>query len=232
MSTLPRLQFWCGDGTMVTEQPGKDSGLVSCGMVNKWCSRFLKLRLEWLYGEPQPGVPRQVSDARVEEHSGEHAARPDTLEHAWHGASERARPHDNQADLVRLRLVPSSHRNLQTVARLLAHRESAAHRGSVFEPARSRPGHVRGPGKPDLDAGPRAAAAAHAAGANRTPCQSASAMGRLLCMQPWKRRRAGCRSRCLLSPKDSKLGLNSLILRYIHSGLFRPTDFQPVALPP
>jgi transposase len=39
----------------------------SLGMVGKWRSRFLKTRLEGLYDEPRPGVPRQVSDAQVEQ---------------------------------------------------------------------------------------------------------------------------------------------------------------------
>jgi hypothetical protein len=36
-------------------------------MVNKWRSRFLKTRLQGLYDEPRPGVPRKVSDAQVEQ---------------------------------------------------------------------------------------------------------------------------------------------------------------------
>src|SRR5215469_6295970 len=39
---------------------------VSLGMVGKWRSRFLKVRLEGLYDEPRPGAPRKVSDADVE----------------------------------------------------------------------------------------------------------------------------------------------------------------------
>src|SRR6516164_4435405 len=39
----------------------------SVGMVNKWRSRFLKTRLQGLYDEPRPGVPRKVSDAQVEQ---------------------------------------------------------------------------------------------------------------------------------------------------------------------
>ena len=40
---------------------------ASLGMVGKWCSRFLKARLEGLYDEPRPGAPRKVSDAQVEQ---------------------------------------------------------------------------------------------------------------------------------------------------------------------
>ena len=40
---------------------------VSLGMVGKWRSRFLKVRMEGLYDEPRPGAPRQVSDADVEQ---------------------------------------------------------------------------------------------------------------------------------------------------------------------
>ena len=39
----------------------------SLGMVGKWRSRFLKMRLEGLYDEPRPGAPRQVTDAQVEQ---------------------------------------------------------------------------------------------------------------------------------------------------------------------
>ena len=40
---------------------------VSLGMVGKWRSRFLKVRLEGLYDEPRPGAPRQVSETDVEQ---------------------------------------------------------------------------------------------------------------------------------------------------------------------
>jgi transposase len=39
----------------------------SLGMVSKWRSRFLKLRLEGLYDEPRPGAPRKVNDDQVEQ---------------------------------------------------------------------------------------------------------------------------------------------------------------------
>jgi transposase len=39
----------------------------SLGLVGKWRSRFLKMRLEGLYDEPRPGAPRQVTDAQVEQ---------------------------------------------------------------------------------------------------------------------------------------------------------------------
>ncbi|HZP01998.1 MAG TPA: IS630 family transposase [Terriglobia bacterium] len=39
----------------------------SLGMVAKWRSRFLKMRLEGLYDEPRPGAPRKVTDAQVEQ---------------------------------------------------------------------------------------------------------------------------------------------------------------------
>src|SRR5213592_2932312 len=38
----------------------------SLGMVGKWRSRFLKMRLEGLYDEPRPGAPRKVTDDDVE----------------------------------------------------------------------------------------------------------------------------------------------------------------------
>lgn len=36
-------------------------------MVGRWRARFLKGRLEALHDEPQPGAPRTVSDAQVEQ---------------------------------------------------------------------------------------------------------------------------------------------------------------------
>ena len=39
----------------------------SLGMVGKWRSRFLRMRLEGLYDEPRPGAPRKVSDDQVEQ---------------------------------------------------------------------------------------------------------------------------------------------------------------------
>src|SRR3954464_4611977 len=38
----------------------------SLGMVGKWRTRFLKLRLEGLYDEPRPGAPRKVGDEKIE----------------------------------------------------------------------------------------------------------------------------------------------------------------------
>lgn len=37
----------------------------SVGMVGKWRSCFLKMRLEGLYDEPRPGAPRKVNDDQV-----------------------------------------------------------------------------------------------------------------------------------------------------------------------
>src|SRR5437762_635907 len=135
----------------------------SLGMVGKWRSRFLKARLEGLYDEPRPGAPRKVTDAQVEQiviQTLESTPRPDALEHARLGPSHRAQPHDDQPDLARLRSAASSHRYLQTIARSLAHRESARHCGSVHEPARSRLGLLRGREEPDSGAGPHTTAIA------------------------------------------------------------------------
>jgi len=40
---------------------------VTPQMVGKWRARFVRARLEGLHDEPQPGAPRQVADARVED---------------------------------------------------------------------------------------------------------------------------------------------------------------------
>src|SRR6201995_1198441 len=39
----------------------------SLGMVGKWRTRFLKLRLEGLYDEQRPGAPRKISDDQIEQ---------------------------------------------------------------------------------------------------------------------------------------------------------------------
>src|SRR5512133_2452812 len=40
---------------------------ASRGTVTKWRERFLRRRLDGLYDEPRPGVPRTITDAQVEE---------------------------------------------------------------------------------------------------------------------------------------------------------------------
>src|SRR5215471_16196863 len=100
----------------------------SPGMVNKWRSRFLKTRLQGLYDEPRPGAPRQVSDAQVEQ------VVIRTLESTPRGQthwSTRSLAHASglsrmtiSRHLARLWFAVSSHRDLQTIARPFAHRES------------------------------------------------------------------------------------------------------------
>jgi hypothetical protein len=92
----------------------------SLGMVGKWRSRFLEARLEGLYDEPRPGAPRKVSDDQVEKvviQTGKHAARPNSLEHAWFSQSERTQPDDDQPDLACLRIAAAPCRHVQAVAR-------------------------------------------------------------------------------------------------------------------
>ena len=88
----------------------------SLGMVGKWRARFLKTRREGLYDEPRPGAPRKVSDAEVERivisDFGKHAPWRDALEHARHGQSYRAQPHDHQPHLAGVRVATSSYRYL------------------------------------------------------------------------------------------------------------------------
>jgi len=138
----------------------------SPGMVNKWRSRFLKERLEGLYDEPRPGALRKVSDAQVEQvviQTLESTPRAQTHWHPRSGSSQRAKSHDHQPDLARLRLAASSHRDLQTLARPLAHRQSARHRRPVYEPCGSRSSLLRRREEPDSSAEPHSTALAHAA---------------------------------------------------------------------
>ncbi len=40
--------------------------VVTPQMVGKWPARFVERRLDGLYDEPRPGVPRSIDDAKVE----------------------------------------------------------------------------------------------------------------------------------------------------------------------
>src|SRR3984893_9249842 len=127
---------------------------ASLGMVGKWRSRFLQARVEGRYDEPRPGA---------------HAPGRDALEYARLGQNHRAQPDDDQPDLARVRLATSSYRHLQTVPRPIADREGARHCGPVYEPARSRPGIVRGREEPNSGARSHPTAAAFTARATRAP---------------------------------------------------------------
>jgi transposase len=57
-----RVVLACADG--LDNQAVAKKLRCSLGMVGKWRSRFLQLRLEGLYDEPRPGSPRKVSDVQ------------------------------------------------------------------------------------------------------------------------------------------------------------------------
>ena len=78
-------------------------------------------------------------------------------------------PVDGTAHLESVLAAAASQRNLQVVARPVAHRESARHRRSVSESAGSRPGLCVDEKSPDSGAGPHPTAAAVAPGASRAP---------------------------------------------------------------
>src|SRR6516162_4084109 len=86
---------------------------VALGMVGKWRARFLQARLEGLYDEPRPSAPQgKRCRGRAGRHSdlGKHAPRRNALEHARHGQSHWAQPHDYQPYLAGLRLATASYR--------------------------------------------------------------------------------------------------------------------------
>src|SRR3954452_11878677 len=86
-------------------------------------------------------------------------ARRNALEHAGFSQSHWTEPDDDQPDLAGLRFATTSYRDVQAVARSATDRESARHRRSVYEPARSRAGLVCGGEEPDSGTGPHATAA-------------------------------------------------------------------------
>src|SRR5260221_13777552 len=59
-----RVVLACAEG--IDNQAVAKKLRCSVGMVGKWRSRFLQMRLEGLYDEPRPGPPRKVTDAQVE----------------------------------------------------------------------------------------------------------------------------------------------------------------------
>ena len=60
-----RVVLGCGEG--LENKAVAKKLRCSLGMVGKWRSRFLKMRLEGLYDEPRPGAPRKVTDEQIEQ---------------------------------------------------------------------------------------------------------------------------------------------------------------------
>lgn len=118
----------------------------SLGMVGKWRSRYLKAGLEGLYDEPRPGAPRKIGDAEVER------VVIQTLENTPCGQTHwSTREMAQAAGLSRMTvsriwhafgLQPHRADTFKIVARPIADREGARHRGLVYKSSRSRAGAV------------------------------------------------------------------------------------------
>ncbi len=65
MARRARVVLACAEG--LDNKAAAKKLRCSLGMVGKWRSRFVKLRLEGLYDEPRPGTPRKVTDTQIEE---------------------------------------------------------------------------------------------------------------------------------------------------------------------
>ena len=115
---------------------------VTPATVSKWRGRFVHERLDGLYDEPRPGAKRKITDEQVEAvviRTLETKPRGrDALEHAQHGEGGRAGSDGHQSHLAGVRLAASSQRDVQTVERSVARRESARHRRPVPGSAASR----------------------------------------------------------------------------------------------
>src|SRR5271165_3828697 len=116
--------------------------------VSKWWRRFDEQGLDGLLDEPRPGQPRKLSDAQIEQvisaHAGEQADGVYPLVNAYDGRSHGHEPNCHQPHLARLFACSPSRRDIQVIQRPVVHRQGARHRGSVHEPARTRPGLMRG----------------------------------------------------------------------------------------
>ena len=142
-----RMILLCAEGHTNTQVAGKLH--VRIQTVGKWRQRFVDRRLDGLLDEPRPGTPRKLSDAEVErvlamtlESTPKDATHWSTrslaaqcgLSHStvsriWHAFS--LQPH--RSETFKLSKDPLS-----------VHRESARHRGTLFEPTGPSSGVVRG----------------------------------------------------------------------------------------
>ena len=117
---------------------------ASLGMVGKWRSRFLETRLEGLYDEPRPGAPRKVNDAQIEEviiQSLESTPRGETH---WSTRGLAKATGLSRMTISRIWHAFGLQPHRTETFKLSPDRESARHRWSVHEPARSRAGLLCG----------------------------------------------------------------------------------------
>src|SRR5262245_8974685 len=111
--------------------------------VCKWRARFIRERLDGVYDEPRPGAPRQIRDEQIER------VIVRTLEETPLGATHwSSRGMAKASGLGRTTIqqiwrafgAAASHRDLQTLDRSVADRESAGHRWALHAAADPRGG--------------------------------------------------------------------------------------------
>ncbi len=112
---------------------------------------------------PAPASPQRFRGGTCAgTQAGNPAGSGDPLVHPLPGPGHRTQPEQHQPHLAHLLVATASQPSLQAEPRSAVYRQSARPRGLVSEPARPRPGAVRGREESDSGAGPHRAAVAHA----------------------------------------------------------------------
>ena len=121
---------------------------VTAQTVGKWRNRFMERRVDELLGEPRPGAPRKIGDAKVE------ALNAKTLHekprNATHWNSRAMAKGDRRianlggACMARVRASAAPARDVQALGRSAVHRQGARHRGALPRSADEGLGAVRG----------------------------------------------------------------------------------------
>ena len=167
-----RIVLLCAEGRSNTAVARRVQ--VTGATVCKWRQRFVLLRLDGLLDEPRPGTPRHLSDSAVERVLARTLeSQPQAATH-WSTRSLAQATGLSQSSISRIwrafSLQPHRSRDLQAEPRSAVHRQSSRHRRPVSEPARSRPGAVRGREEPDSSPGSnRSRCLPHASRTDRTP---------------------------------------------------------------